>query len=249
MASARFRIHPDLAPFLPPERRTGSFEYTCARAATMKNALEALGIPHTEVGHLAVNGVDATLDRIVRDADEIAARGWCAAGATQPAAHLLFVADAHLGALARFLRMLGFDTVHDNALSDDTIRRLAAESRRIVLTRDRELLKCREIATGAYVRALDPETQLREVSARFGLIAHAQPFTLCLRCNVALAPVPKARVLDRLPEQVARTQDMFHRCARCERIYWPGSHYVRMRAALERMFGAHLHALPRQAGA
>ena len=240
MATARFCVHPYLAPFLPPQRRAGTFEYACARAATIKNALEALGIPHTEVGRLAVNGAGATLDRIVRDGDEIAVHAWSAAGVTQPAAHLLFVADAHLGALKRFLRMLGFDTVHDNALSDDTLRRLAAVAQRIALTRDRELLKCREIATGAYVRALDPEAQLQEVSARFGLISHARPFTLCLCCNVALTPTTKASVLERLPAQVALTQDTFYRCARCERIYWPGSHYVRMRAALQRMLGADL---------
>jgi uncharacterized protein with PIN domain len=238
MASARFCIHPDLAPFLTPERRAGSFEYACARAATIKNALEALGIPHTEVGRLAVNGAAATLDRIVRDADAIAVHGWSAAGATQPAAQLRFVADAHLGALARFLRMLGFDTEHDNALSDDTIRRLAAEAKRIVLTRDRELLKCRDVATGAYVRALRPEAQLQEVCARFGLVPHARPFTLCLCCNVALTPISKASVLERLPAQVARWQDIFYRCARCERIYWPGSHYLRMRAALQRTLNA-----------
>jgi uncharacterized protein with PIN domain len=240
MANARFCIHPDLAPFLAPERRACSFEYACARAATIKNALEALGIPHTEVGRLAVNGAAATLDRIVRDADEIAVHGWSGAGATQSAAQLRFVADAHLGALARFLRMLGFDTEHDNALSDDTIRRLAAASQRIVLTRDRELLKCRDVATGAYVRALRPDAQLQEVCARFGLISRARPFTLCLCCNVALAPVSKASVLERLPAQVARSHEKYYRCARCQRVYWPGSHYLRMRAALERTLGADL---------
>jgi uncharacterized protein len=76
------------------------------------------------------------------------------------------------------------------------------------------------------------------VAARFDLAPHARPFTLCLCCNVALAPIDKASVLGRLPEQVARSQETFRRCARCDRIYWPGSHYTRMLAALRRMLGA-----------
>jgi len=248
MATARFRIHPDLAAFLVPERRRCAFEYDCARAATTKNALEALGIPHTEVARLTVNGNPATLDRIVREGDDIAAEGWTSSGQVQCAPRWRFVADAHLGALARFLRMLGLDTVHDNALSDETIRALAEACGRIVLTRDRELLKCREIALGAYVRTLAPALQLREVVTRFGLAQHARPFTLCLRCNAALVPVPKAALLERLPAQVAQRHDVFRRCPGCERIYWPGSHYARMRAALADMLGDALELPPLLAG-
>jgi uncharacterized protein with PIN domain len=244
MATARFRIHPDLAAFLPRERRRDVFDYVCARAATLKNALEALGIPHTEIARLTVNGAPATLDRIVREGDEIGAEGWTSTGRVQPAAHARFVADAHLGALARFLRMLGFDTVHDNGLSDETIRELALEDGRVVLTRDRELLKCREIALGAYVRALAPALQLREIAGRFGLAPHARPFTRCLRCNASLLPVHKADVIERVPEQVARQQNVFRRCPACERIYWPGSHLARMRAALSGMLGDALDLSP-----
>ena len=233
MATARFRIHPQLHPFLAPARRQEAFDYRCARAATMKNALEALGIPHTEVASLQVNGALATLDRSVREGDEIAAQGWFAIQALQPVVHRIFIADAHLGALARFLRMLGFDTLHDNALSDEAIRNEAAASHRIVLTRDRELLKCREIVIGAYVRALRPEAQLREVWARFDLAPYVRPFSLCLCCNVPLENIAKQAVIERLPEQVVRSQQRFWQCLRCRRIYWPGSHYERMRAALE----------------
>src|SRR3990172_3609037 len=191
MASARFRFHDELADFLPRERRGIEFSYACARAATLKNAIEALGVPHT--------------------------------------------ADAHLGGLARFLRMLGFDTLHDHAYRDADIVRLAIEERRIVLSRDCELLKCRDIACGCYVHALKAESQLREVARRFALAAKARPFTLCLRCNVPLEPTEKRRIVHLLPETVAATQESFFHCRACDRIYWPGSHYARMRAALERM--------------
>jgi hypothetical protein len=149
---------------------------------------------------------------------------------------LRFLADAHLGGLARFLRMLGFDTAHRNAYDDAEIRRLAEEERRIVLTRDRELLKCREIRTGCYVRALKPEAQLQEVAARYGLAPRARPFTLCLQCNLPLEAVEKSAVAQRVPERVFSIQEAFSSCGGCGRIYWPGSHYERMRLALRPIF-------------
>jgi uncharacterized protein len=143
-----------------------------------------------------------------------------------------FIADAHLGGLARFLRMLGFDTLHENAFADDEIRRLAHEERRVLLTRDRELLKCRDVARGRFVHAVKPLEQLKEVAGRYGLARGARPFTLCLHCNVPLEEVERASVLQRLPERVAELHARFTRCPGCDRVYWPGSHYSRMRKAL-----------------
>lgn len=234
-STAQFRFHGDLAAFLPRERRGEAFEYACARAATLKNAIEALGVPHTEAARILVNGEPATLSRIVRDGDRVEVYPWAVAGGAQPAGERRFIADAHLGGLARFLRMLGFDTVHENALADAEIRRLAWEERRVVLTRDRQLLKCREIFFGCYVRERKPEAQLREVAQRFDLAAHARPFTLCLRCNVLLEPASEEQVRAyALPEVIERYR-VFHRCAGCERVYWEGSHFGRMREALARI--------------
>lgn len=233
MSTAWFRVHGDLAPFLARENRCGKFPYRCARAANLKNAIEALGIPHTEIGALTVNGEPATPQRTVRDGDTVEVFPPAPEMGSVP----VFVADAHLGGLARFLRMLGFDTLHENAFSDAAIRRLAAEEGRIVLTRDRELLKCRDVVHGCYVRALRPEAQLREVAARYALAARARPFTLCLICNRALEPVARSAVAHRLPAKVLQEQEIFSRCPGCERVYWPGSHYRRMRQALEQVPG------------
>jgi uncharacterized protein len=225
---ARFNFDPALSPFLETARRGHAFDYDCARAATLKNAIEALGVPHTEVGALRVNGEPATLQRIVREGDYVEVE------TTQSGSDpdLRFVADAHLGGLARFLRMLGFDTLHRNAFSDEEIRRLAETEGRIVLTRDRELLKCREIARGAYVRALKPEAQLREVAGRYGLEGNARPFSLCLGCNVPLQPVERSAVAGRVPPAVLELHEHFVRCPGCNGVYWPGSHYRRMLSAL-----------------
>lgn len=238
MASARFRFHGDLARFLRADCRQEPLDYACARAATLKNAIEALGVPHTEVGRIGVNGEPATLQRIVRDGDvvevfEIGIDPISGEMGSDP----IFLADAHLGGLARFLRMLGFDTLHENAFADDEIRRIAADEQRIVLSRDRELLKCREIARGCFVRALKPEAQLREVAARYNLAVSARPFTLCLNCNVPLEPVEKSAVAHRVPETVLRLQHAYTRCPACGGVFWPGSHYQRMLEALKPVIG------------
>jgi uncharacterized protein with PIN domain len=230
VSSARFRFHGDLAMFLPRHLRAGAFEHAAARAATLKNAIEALGVPHTEVGALAVNGSPATLQRILREGDDVDV--YPPKSGSDP--DLRFVADAHLGGLARFLRMLGFDTLFGQRFADAEIRRLACDDGRIVLTRDRELLKCADVTRGCYVRALKPEAQLVEVAARYRLADAARPFTLCLHCNLPLEALGKAEVAGRVPEPVFLVQQDFMRCRGCERVYWPGSHYERMRAALRR---------------
>jgi uncharacterized protein with PIN domain len=231
MAIAHFRFHGELTRFLARERREVSFAHACARAATLKNAVEALGVPHTEAAELRVNGERATLDRIVREGDAIEVFPWSVGGLSEPAP-AGFLADAHLGALARFLRMLGFDTLHHNAFADEEIRTLARTERRLVLTRDRELLKCRDIARGCFVHAIKPEAQLREVAGRYGLARHARPFTLCLHCSLPLEQVERETVEARLPERVAERHERFTLCPGCDRVYWPGSHYERMRRAL-----------------
>jgi hypothetical protein len=232
VSTATFRFDDRLALFLGKEFRGHPFPYTCARAATLKNAIEALGVPHTEVGELTVNGEPATLQRIVREGDVVEIHPYQSEKGSDP----FFLADAHLGGLARFLRMLGFDTLHRNAFDDAEIRRIADEEARIVLTRDRELLKCREIRRGCYVRELKPEKQLAEVAARYGLAALARPFTLCLHCNLPLRTADRREVAHRVPETVLSIHETYSRCAGCDRVYWPGSHYERMRLALKPIF-------------
>lgn len=231
MATATFRFHGELTDFIARERRDIAFDYACARAATIKHAIESLGVPHTEAGQLLVNSHPATLARTVRDGDTIEVFPHCPAGAaTEDTAE--FVADAHLGGLARMLRMLGINTFYKNALSDSEIIKLAMRDRRIVLTRDRELLKIRDVARGCYVHARKPEEQLQEVAARFCLERHMQPFTLCLHCNFRLEAIEKSAVTRYLPERIIERYTEFMRCPGCRRIFWQGSHWARMREML-----------------
>jgi uncharacterized protein with PIN domain len=143
-----------------------------------------------------------------------------------------FVADAHLGGLARLLRMAGFDTLYDNNIQDDVVEAIAAAEERVVLTRDRDLLKRRTITHGCYIHTLKAAHQLRELFDRLDLGGSVEPFTLCLHCNVPLRTVDKESVLERLPPSVRELHQEFNTCDCCQRVFWKGSHWKRMMALL-----------------
>jgi uncharacterized protein with PIN domain/sulfur carrier protein ThiS len=240
MVRATFRFYAELNDFLDRRRRGAAFTVTCAENATSKHMIEALGVPHTEVEVILVNDRPAGPDALLEEGDRVAVYPRFATFDvaelvrvdTMPAGRLRFVADAHLGGLARLLRMAGFDTMYRNTLRAGEIEAVALEQGRVVLTRDRELLKRRGIAYGCYVRALKGEAQLREVVERFGLAERMRPFTLCLSCNAPLRPIAKAEVRDRLPPRVAATQDEFSTCDCCHGVFWKGSHWQRMAGVL-----------------
>lgn len=246
MVTATFRFYDELNAFLPRERRGRDVVTPCARAATVKHMVEALGVPHTEAALLLVNGESSGFERLLAEGDrvavypdfgslDVAALGRVRAA---PPGRPRFIADAHAGALARLLRMAGFDTLYDNHYHDDEIVAIAAAQARVVLTRDRELLKRREVERGCYLHATAPAGQARAVFLRYGLAAQARPFTLCLSCNLPLRAVAKAEVLDRLPESVRDAQEEFTVCDPCGRVFWKGSHHRRMAGLLDGLAGA-----------
>lgn len=249
MVTAIFRFHDELNDFLPRERRGRDFASVCAQAATTKHMIEALGVPHTEVEAVLVNGEESGFDRVLREGDRVAVYPRFEVLAVphsgeqdevsplerlreRPRERMRFVADSHLGGLARLLRMAGFDTLYDNHYHDDDVEDLAHDQDRIVLTRDRELLKRRAILHGCYIHALDPPDQLRELFQRLDLGYRVRPFSLCLHCNRPLRAVAKEDVAARLPASVAAQHDSFTTCDQCLRVYWKGSHYRRMDALL-----------------
>ncbi|QGZ38778.1 hypothetical protein IP92_05162 [Pseudoduganella flava] len=235
MVTATFRFDPALNAFLPRDRREHAFTTPCARAATVKHMVEALGVPHTEVGTVLVNGTPAALGHMLADGDDVQVLPPQPVRVAPDDAR--FVADAHLGGLARLLRMAGFDTLYDNNIDDAEVEAIAESDGRIALTRDRELLKRRGVLRGCYVRALKPEQQLREVFVRYGLAEAMRPFSLCLSCNVPLHGVAKTDVEHRLPPSVRAGHDEFLACAQCGGVFWRGSHWRRMHALLDDVRG------------
>lgn len=242
-AWATFRFYQELNDFLPRGQRYRDIVCQCARAATTKHMIEALGVPHTEVELILVNGESVGFDRMLEDGDRVAVYPTFEALDVTPLVRLReaplrqsrFIADAHLGGLARFLRLAGFDTLYDNNFHDAEIEAIAAREHRIVLTRDRDLLKRRTITHGCYVRALKAEQQLAEMIERLDLRRSAKPFSLCLQCNAPLHPVPKAEIEDFLPPSVREHQQRFSTCEVCHGIFWEGSHWRRMAVLLAKL--------------
>jgi hypothetical protein len=236
-----FRFYAELNDFLAPGRRAREFACRCARAASVKHMIEALGVPHTEVELVLVNGESVGFDRALGEGDRVAVYPRFEAFDVTPLLRVRervlretrFVADAHLGGLAHLLRMTGFDTLYDNRFRDDEIERIAAAQGRIVLTRDRDLLKRRGITHGCYLRALRSEPQLREVFDRLDLARSARPFTRCLSCNAPLRAIDKAQVAPRLPPGVRERYERFSACDGCARVFWEGTHWRRMRELVD----------------
>ncbi|MGV2288669.1 Mut7-C RNAse domain-containing protein [Trinickia sp. YCB016] len=253
--TATFRFYEELNDFIARPLRRRSFSCVCAPAATAKHMIEALGVPHTEVELILVNGESVGFERILQDGDRVAVYPKFEAldirpllrVRAEPLRTIRFVADAHLGGLAQLLRLAGFDTLYDNHYADAAIEALAATEQRIVLTRDRELLKRRTITHGCYVRALKPEAQLREIFGRLDLASSAKPFRLCLTCNAPLRRIEKHEVADRAPEGVLERHTQFVTCDICRRVFWEGSHWRRMRALMDAVVDG-VHAAPPAAG-
>ena len=246
MVTATFRFYEELNDFLARPLRRRAFSCACAHGATAKHMIEVLGVPHTEVELSLVNGESVGFNHPLSDGDHISVYPKFESLDIQPLLRVRehplrvvrFIADAHLGGLAPLLRLAGFDTLYDNHYPDADIEALAAAQQRIVLTRDRELLKRRAITHGCYVRTLRPREQLREVFERLDLAGSAQPFRLCLMCNAPLRRIAKDEVGDRAPDGVLERHNQFVTCDVCRRVFWEGTHWQRMRALMDSVAGA-----------
>jgi uncharacterized protein with PIN domain len=243
MAQARFRFYAELNDFLPPERRFVEFTHDFLDIATVKDRIESFGVPHTEVDLILVNGEPADFARRVRDGDRVSVYPVFEALDIAPLARLRpeplrnprFVLDAHLGRLAAYLRMLGFDALYRNCWRDEELARISRDERRILLTRDVGLLKRGAVTHGSFVRETGGRRQLEEVVRRFDLGRLTEPFSRCMRCNGVLEPVPKLQIADRLPPRAAAEYEQFRQCSQCGRVYWQGGHHRRMTEWMRRM--------------
>jgi len=250
---AAFRFYAELNDFLPPETDGPERPYRFSGKPSVKDAIEAQGVPHAEVELILVNGREADFGRPLRHGDRVAVypvfESFDVASAVRlregPLREIAFVLDGHLGKLARWLRLLGFDAAYRNDFEDAEVADLSARQGRVVLTRDRRLLHRKAIERGYWVRSLRPDEQIAEVLRRFQLERAVRPFRRCLACNGLLRPVPKAEILDQLEPKTRRYYDDFRRCQSCGKIYWKGSHYDRMAAKLSRALGPEAKSVER----
>lgn len=231
MKVARFRFDAGLRSLLQRDHALGEFDYRFSGPQSAKHLIEAVGIPHTEVGGLAARAVPVTLAYLVQDGDTLDILG--NSPEDVPDAEPRFVIDGHLGRLNAHLRMLGLDCLYDSSYGDPDLVRVSMDHGRYLLTRDRRLLMHKAIARGYLLRSLDPETQLQEVVRRYGLRTWIAPFQRCIRCNHRLEVVEKAQIIDRLEPLTKMYFDDFRICPACHQVYWKGSHFEHMQRMIE----------------
>jgi uncharacterized protein with PIN domain/sulfur carrier protein ThiS len=237
------RAYAELNDFLGPDVRGLTTRRPFRSHQTVKDVLEAMGIPHTEVDLILVNGEPVDFAHRPQTGDRIAAYpvfealdvGRASRLRRVPLRDPRFVVDVNLGRLARLLRVLGFDVWWSSDADDQSLADISLAQQRILLTRDRSLLKRRAITHGLFVRADDPEQQILEVIRRLDLRQRLAPLTRCVRCNGRLASVSKAAVIDQLEPLTRRYYDEFSRCRDCGQIYWAGSHYERLVELVDRL--------------
>ena len=192
-------------------------------------------LSHTEVDLVLANGNSVDFAYPVGDGDRVSVYpvfesldiSTVSRVRPVPLRELRFLLDVHVGRLAAYLRMAGFDALYGNQASDAELAGIVAREGRVLLTRDRYLLMRTAVDRGYWVRSTEPKHQLLEVVRRFDLAGSMRPFTRCMHCNTALEKVSRETVLERLPPKI-RDKDVFHVCPTCQRVYWKGSHHERM---------------------
>jgi len=241
-AFAQLRFYEELNDFLPEALRKRDIEVPIDRSRSVKDAIESLGVPHPEVDLILVDGKSVGFEHLLRGGERVSVYPMFERLDISPLNRLRprplrdprFIADVHLGKLARHLRMAGFDVLWANDWDDDFIVARSAGERRTILTRDKGMLRRSDVERGYFVRATESEAQLGEVLSALQLEALVEPFTRCRECNSLLEDVAKAEVEERLPPKVRGFYERFKRCPGCGRIYWEGTHFARMRGVMQR---------------
>jgi len=244
------RFYEELNDFLPRNSRKREIDFSFEGRRSVKDLIEQFRVPHVEVDLILVNGASVGFDYIVADGDRIGVYPVFESLDIAPVQRLRpaplretrFVLDVHLRKLARRLRLLGFDTIHDEGLDDPDLAEISRREKRVLLTRDRGLLMRRIVERGFIVRNTDPEKQVLEVLDRLDLRGSCLPFTRCIECNGAmesLAVDSKAFEEDKLaiPEGVLEWCREFYRCASCGKIYWKGSHHAKLERIVASILG------------
>ena len=247
MPRATFRFYAELNDFLPIERRGHAFTYEFFGSPAVKDAIEALGVPHVEVDLILVNGESVPFSYRLQDGDRVAVYPIFESLDISPLLRLRprplrqprFVADVHLRRLARLLRLLGLDVAFQPGAADEELVRISLEEERTLLTRDRQLLKYGRLTHGYFVRAERPLEQAREVVRRFDLAGVVRPFSRCLECGGELVRVRKEEVLGRIPPRTAAWLSEYVLCRSCGKVYWRGTHLRRLVRLVEEVLAPH----------
>lgn len=243
MNTAWFRFYEELNDFLPASRRKQSFCVSFSGSPSLKDIIESLGVPHTEIDLILVKGQSVDFRHKLEDGDQVSVYPVFESFDISDVTHLRakplretkFICDVHLGRLTKYIRLAGFDTLYSPEYYDSQIIALSVSSRRIILTRDRGMLKNRLVTHGYWIRSANPREQFLEVINKFDLRKSFLPFTRCLECNESLIEVSKDEVSARLQPRTRKYYTVFKKCPVCERIFWEGSHYESMKNYIQNL--------------
>lgn len=241
--SVTVRVYAELNDFLPRDIRGSEFPCVLNGGPSIKHVVESLGIPHTEIEVLLVNGESVGFDHSLADGDRVSVYPVFESLDVTPLMRLrplplrepTFILDVHLGKLALFLRLLGFDAAFPGDVPDKELARISVEEGRTLLTRDTMLLKRGMITHGCYIHSQDPEEQAVEVLDRLDLRGSVRPFSRCPTCGALLADAEKEDVLDRLEPLTKKYYFDFRECTECGKVFWKGSHYDALLELLRRL--------------
>ncbi|MCX6165409.1 MAG: twitching motility protein PilT [Ignavibacteriae bacterium] len=236
MYEAKFRFYEELNDFLPERRKRISFEFSFEGNPAVKDIIESFGVPHTEVDLIIVNGVSVAFNYNLKDGDYVSVypvfENLDISNLThlreKPLRNPKFICDVQLGRLAKYLRMLGFDTLYNNKYNEKEVIKISNVEKRTVLTRNVFLLKNSLVVRGYWIRSQDPHAQIIQVIHYSDLLSQMKSFYRCSECNGLLEPVSKDIILDRLLPNTKKYFNEFHKCNSCDKIYWKGSHYKKI---------------------
>jgi hypothetical protein len=243
MSTVVLRFYAELNDYLPHSRRAVTFPLEIQRNSLVGNIIESMGVPATEVDLVLVNGRSVPFDHPVHEGDRISVYPVFESFDISPVQHVRerplrsprFVLDVHLGKLATYLRLLGFDVLYSPIYNDDELMSISLLERRTLLSKDRRLIQHPSLTHAYLVRDSQPRDQAVEILRRFDLHSLIHPFIRCLACNTLLHRVEKEDVAGRLPPRVKEAFDEFFLCTYCDRVYWKGSHYEGMKAWVDEL--------------
>jgi uncharacterized protein with PIN domain/sulfur carrier protein ThiS len=239
--SVTFRFYEELNLFLHIKNRKIAFEWTFPSTTTVKDAIESLGIPHTEVDLILVNSTPVDFNYQINNNDYISVYPVFESFEIKHLSPLrnkslrdpTFILDVHLGKLAKLLRLAGFDCLYQTDYEDAEIINISVKEKRIILTRDKGILKNSKVTHGCYIQSDRPRAQLKEIILRLQLENHIQPFSRCTMCNGIIHTIDKASIENQLQPLTKKHFSLFYKCESCGRIYWEGSHFDKMKQFIE----------------
>jgi len=237
------RFYEELNDFIQRDLRKKDIKHKYTTKTTVKDIIESYGIPHTEPDLILVNGKSVDFNYLPDNGDRISVypkfESLDITKLTrlrpEPLRVTKFILDVHLGKLAKYLRMLGFDTLYKNDFEDQKIIDISLSDNRIILTRDLGILKNKTVTHGHFVRSQQPKKQLEEIIQRFDLSEIINPLSRCIECNGNIRVVDKKDIQHLLKPKTVKYYNEFFKCNSCRRIYWEGSHYNKMMERIDKI--------------